>query len=255
MLNIAICDDDIEELKRIFNIVNDNFLNSNAEFKIEQFHSGRDMLENSCVTMFDLIFLDIDMPKISGIDVADKMKATNKDVEIIFISNRQDLMGKAIHYSPFRFIEKVNLNNDISEAIEAYINKISNEILLFELDIMNHQPIKIRVKDILYLESIGHKIKVNYIESYFDENNMNRMRQYSESEFRGNLYEFQERWTMFGFIRASKSYFVNVRYIKKIEREGIILDNNDVVAVSRKYYDNVREEYYKYVRKYSYGER
>jgi len=253
LFNFAICEDDLECNSKIYNIVNDNFLKWNAKFEIQQFDSGKDMLENISETMFDLIFLDIDLDQICGFDVADKLKAINKDMDIIFVSNTQDMIGRAIHYSPFRFIEKVNMDNDIPEAIEAYIKKISNEILLIESDIINRQPIKIRIKDILYLESIRHNIKVIYIKRYSGEKNIQGFGQYNKAEFRGSLTVYEKRWAMFGFVRASKSYLVNVKYMKKVKREGIILDNNDIVAVSRGELEQVKEEYNKYVRKYSYA--
>lgn len=249
MFNLAICDDDPDMLQKLYTIVTQYFTVYHADFKIKQFTSGIDLLGSTYMTTLDLIFLDINMPQMSGMDVAAKLRAINNEVEIIFVSKRQDMMGKAIHYRPFRFIEKINMYKDLPEAIEAYIQKISNEILLLEFDKITNQPIKIRVKDILYLESIGHQIEVNYIERNSNQINLNEIG-HRKAEFRGNLYEFEERWAMLGFVKTSKSYLVNIQSVKTLSRQGFIMDNNNILPISRKYYDHVKDEYYRYVRKY-----
>ncbi len=51
-----------------------------------------------------ILFLDIDMPGIDGMEIAKRLEQTERRVKVIFVTNHADMVFTAIHYRPFRFI-------------------------------------------------------------------------------------------------------------------------------------------------------
>lgn len=85
MLSIAICDDQQDSLETIEEELHRSSKNLNVEIETHLYTDGNDMLGlmKNNKDYFDVVFLDIDMPKISGLDVAAKMRSINQEIEKI----------------------------------------------------------------------------------------------------------------------------------------------------------------------------
>ncbi len=75
----------------------------------------------------EILLLDIDMPEISGMELAEQIFSSNINTNVIFVTNRDDLVFQAIHYQPFRFIRKEKLNQELDEAICHLLNKLEKD--------------------------------------------------------------------------------------------------------------------------------
>jgi DNA-binding LytR/AlgR family response regulator len=107
-MNIAICDDDLEILNRLREQTFNMFQALKEDVKICTFTSGVSLIgsiEEDCKD-YNVILLDIDMPGISGLDVAKKLRDKNDDVIIIFVSSHEKYVFDSIEYRPFRYIRK-----------------------------------------------------------------------------------------------------------------------------------------------------
>ena len=72
---------------------------------------------------YDLVFLDIDMPKYSGMDVAEEIRKKSADTDIIFVSNREDRVFETFSVQPFGFIRKNCFTEDLNATLRQYIQK------------------------------------------------------------------------------------------------------------------------------------
>ena len=98
-MKIAICDDDNNFINEFNHILKTFCLSNNIEFTTDNFTSGREILE--CYLEYDIIFLDIDMPKINGFTVADKINEKSDEVKtpyIVFITSHDNLVWDALLY-------------------------------------------------------------------------------------------------------------------------------------------------------------
>lgn len=238
-LQIGICDDNSIDLKLVKNEL-ENILNGvGVSYNIHSYDSGNSLIrEISNVCEYDVLLLDIDMPGIDGIDVARRLAESTSLVNIIFITNHNELVFEAIHYRPFRFIRKEKLKEELSEAIHAVINKISEETLLYEFG-SGRDNIKIRILDVDYLESKGHYIQIHSGGKV--------------TEIRGKISQYEDKLKNYGFIRIHLGYLVNVRKIYNITSKGVLLDNKELLPISRKNVDIIKETHANFVRRFVRG--
>ena len=113
MIRIAIVDDEQIILNSIHKKIQDILNELNIEFEIQDFTSGKTALKEITEKVFDIIFLDIDMPDVSGMTIAKKIRIQEENLEIVFITNKDELVYDAIKVVPFRFIRKSRFDEEI----------------------------------------------------------------------------------------------------------------------------------------------
>ena len=123
MIRIAIVDDEQIILNSIHKKIQDILNELNIEFEIQDFTSGKTALKEITEKVFDIIFLDIDMPDVSGMTIAKKIRIQEENLEIVFITNKDELVYDAIKVVPFRFIRKSRFDEEIQEALHEFIAK------------------------------------------------------------------------------------------------------------------------------------
>ncbi|MDF2472887.1 MAG: Response regulator of the LytR/AlgR family [Lachnospiraceae bacterium] len=232
-VKIAICDDErifIEELSRQLEIL---FVNESIDIQIKSYQSGRKLLSDSNDLDFDILFLDIDMPEITGIDIAEQIRRKNQFVHIIFITSHEDLVYQSIQYRPFRFIRKCYAREELPEAVTALKRKICNENNLFSIK-FNGTESSIRYADISYIESYRHDIFVHTTKETY--------------RIKGNLGNLEKQCENYGFIRVHSGYLVNYRYIFSIDKSKVRLINEEEIPLSRHRTATVKQKLQYYVR-------
>lgn len=238
-LRIAICDDSKDDIKLEINVIKSCMHSVVKDFEIKEFGDSNDFMEHfNELIEYDVILLDIDMPDISGIEIANRFVKEGSLAKIIFITNRSDLVFDAIHCGPFRFVRKEKMHDELSEAMIAVCKKVKNELLLYEF-CSGKDNIKIRVIDIIYIESKNHYIHIHT-------NNQVKV-------IRGKISDYEKKLEGFGFIRVHQGFLVNVRSIFTITSKGVTLDSGEQLPISRKRVDEIKEIHLNYVRRFVRG--
>lgn len=217
MINIAICDDEIEYQNIIKEKVEGVFTKEKEEYATFLYASGKEMLEAANGISFDIVLLDIDMPEESGLivadDIVDKLPRTN----VVFITNRDDLVYEALKCTPFSFIRKACLE-DLTKPLVKLIHKVRKEnyVIVFS---DYKQNISLSVFDIYYIESEKHYINIYTKEQMY--------------KLRLKLSECEEQTKGCGFLKIHKSYLVNVRKIKTLTSKKVELYEGITLPISR----------------------
>ena len=234
-MRIAVCDDDNASLKMLEKAITDAFSKFTDEFDVRIFSDGKALLDEHKKVQFDIVFLDIDMPVISGFDVADNL---NKDSEalIVFLTSHDELVYSSIKFQPFRFIRKSCLRDELTEAVEALINAFSKRMMSTKYKFQTKNgDVFLNLQKIIYIEIYGHWLKI-HIDSG------------KSVECYGSLTALEKQLAAFDFIRTHKSYLVNCRYIYSLQTKQIILDDQTAIPLSRYKAEAVKEKYQKYLR-------
>ncbi len=130
MLKIAICDDDLNDLK-----MTDEFFKSyDKNIETSLFNNGNDLLEMVKQQEYDIICLDIDMPVVSGFDTAGELYDIKYGDNLIFVSNMESAVFQALEFRPFRFVRKGHLATDLKSALDAWIKTYGNNECIKALD-------------------------------------------------------------------------------------------------------------------------
>jgi DNA-binding LytR/AlgR family response regulator len=181
---------------------------------------------------FDLILLDIDMPDISGMKAAEKIRDISENITIVFVTNIDNFVFEAIKYTPFRFIRKKYLADEMSEMLVAFKNKYKNDSVFLDVFDENDRAKRIKAIDVSYFESFGHTIDIHHSSCVL------RTKQ--------TLNNLEEKLP--GFIRIHKSYLVNFRFIYEIAAGFAVLDDGKKLAISRYRIKEVKSKFMKFTR-------
>ncbi|QES75944.1 response regulator transcription factor [Clostridium diolis] len=237
MINIAICDDIIEELEMVSSYVSKNIKDLDIPFKISSFREGQDLIENinSSKQNFDIIFLDIYMKFSNGIDIARRIRDSDKECKIIFITSSKehaiDSYDVCALYYILKPINEEKLTNAIKIAVES-LNKENKQVI-----IMNKKGnYRIPYKDIIYAES-----KARVVNIY--------MKSSEVISFYSKLEDFFQSLKDERFLRCHKSFVVNMDFILKIENSCAFMLNNIIIPITNSKIALIREKYYDYLLK------
>ncbi|MDE6024963.1 MAG: LytTR family DNA-binding domain-containing protein [Lachnospiraceae bacterium] len=226
-MRIGICDDEKDAILAAEKIIKSMEV-SGHQITLIPFENSDSVVEDILAEQLDIMLLDIDMPGRNGIEIGDAIAMKNQELNLIFLTNRADMVFRAIYCHPYRFIRKSHMETELPEALESVAQKLSNEQFLFEFHNKN-ESLKVRIKDILYIDSDKHYIQIH------EEDKMHRVR--------GKLSAYEDRLKEYGFIRIHIGYLVNVRFIYRMTASIAELDNGKILPISRKYSTSAREEY------------
>lgn len=232
MLRIIICDDDFAFMEVLHQHLNKIFLKREIEIEIRKYKSGPEFLHDLKISPeFQILFLDIDMPEINGIDLAAQLKKLKVRPYLIFVSSVESMVYQSFRVNPFWFIRKRFLEIELPEAIDALLKEMRlhlDETVTLQA---NHKLYSIQPKSICYVECINKTLNI-----FFENKAKNFSIQYTLSALERILIPY-------GFIRVHKGFLVNYRYIFSINRTGIILDSGESIPVSKYRLQEIKQEY------------
>lgn len=154
---IGICDDEMAAVLQVEKIVIDYLQRVKKEAQILLFQSGGELLEH--IEELHILFLDIEMPKMDGIEIGKIICKRNKECKIIMATSHLERFKEAFKIDAFRFVTKPFNNSEIEEALQdALDTMIGMEDMEFY---KNRTMYKVQQKDIMYLKAYGGFVEVN----------------------------------------------------------------------------------------------
>lgn len=230
-MNIAICDDSEIDALATKEVINKTLKELHLKADISYFLCAEDIEDmilkhKECP---DILILDIDMPEISGLQLAEKLRANNLNLIIIFLSNHEEFVFKAIEFQPFRYIRKIKLDAEMPIAIRSAVNLISanNDLHIF-LNTDDGET-KVMMSEILYYETEKRKVAVH-------------LKKEKKILLNKTISEIPTIIDNEKFIMIHRSCVVNSDHIESIHNYIITLDNNEQLIVSRLRYKDVKQK-------------
>lgn len=229
--NIAVCDDERAALSVLSGALVNAFRQHDVEATVEMFVSARDLVRRMKECTFDLLFLDIEMPGMDGLTLARQLRKEGNLIDIIFISNREDLVFDALRINPKGFIRKSRFIQDVTSVIDAYFaarqdNK--SKVLLVQ---SRGQVLYIPIDKLIYIEGSG-KTQMAYIIGRNEPIELRKLMQQLETDLKP-----------YGFLRTHKGFLVNYRFIRRISDNEVILTSDQKLPVSRRKEQEIRDAY------------
>ncbi len=136
-LNFAVCDDDEIVCEAICEKISKIVTSCGISVSCDKYVSPVSLYNNikNGERIYDALFLDIDMPKLDGVELAKALRKRESTVDIIFVSNREDKVFETFPVRPFGFIRKNNFTHDLKDTLHSYINArvINNSYVAFRI--------------------------------------------------------------------------------------------------------------------------
>ena len=236
MLNFALCDDNKDFLELASAYIGQYLLKTGLQVQIHTFVSSETFLEvfHQTPFLFDLILLDIDMPIKDGLEIAYDIRKVNEEVLLVFLTGIEAKVFESFKVGAFRYLRKNFFKEEMEECILQALRKIkvSREYYMFKTE---EGLMRIAMKEMMYFLCVNRKIELHTINSYY-RINLRRMKDIEE--------QFENSY----FIKIHRGCLVNLKYIKTIEEQNIILDNGERLMVSRYRMREVLVAYQGYIR-------
>lgn len=229
----AICEDQTTELDFLQKELQLAFQRKNFPIHIEAYKNGTTFLKNLSInnTRYDILFFDIEMPGINGIDLCRRIRNDFPDILIVFISNKEELVFQTFEVRPFHFVRKNYFSKELEWLTSAIINELHSreDIQISVQELHSNRVYTWNINQIIYVEALAKRCQV-----ITEHNSINL--QYRFMDFENSLLPH-------GFLKPHRSFLINYRYVSIIEKDTIILDNGKQLPISRNRIADIKTQF------------
>ncbi len=230
MLDIAVCDDDDGFVRYLSNLLYKLGEDHGIAMEVESFRDGRLLVERIRQgRRFDLIYLDIQMKEMGGLETAKKIRELDWTVQLVYITSYEKYMKQVFAEAPIGFLVKP-LKEDEMERTFLHIVKVIGDQGVFYRFRYNREEYKLPVRDILYFEKQLRKIYIISVSERYCEYR-------SLEEIKADLDKKKAR-----FLRIHKSYLVNFQYITQFGSAEVKMHDGKILPISRSYKNEAVEQ-------------
>lgn len=230
MLKIAVLDDQELYLEAIEAITRNCMLEQGKSYELFTYNSPDDLLYDiEEDNKYDIYLLDVELPTISGLEVAKKIREKYCEPIIIYITNYVEYAIEGYEANAYRYIPKKMLEQKLPEAYASICPSMENKKKEFYMIEKNHKLERIAYEDLYYVKK--------------DEKYIVLVHKHGVSRDRKTIAEFLENvkscdW----FIGVDRSSVVNALHIMSLKNQKIILRNGEEIPISKPKLSYVKKE-------------
>lgn len=217
MIRFAVVEDSDKEAKTLLTCLERYGLENGIELTGKRYADGNAFLSDK--ESYDIVFMDIMLPNINGMEVARQLRKYNESVIIIFVTNMTEFAVKSYEVDALDFIvkpisyERVTLK--LNKAVKVIQAQNGRTVVVRNQD----GVILLSSAEIFYIEVKGHTRTYHTRKGDFSDH--------------GTLGELEEPLKKFNFRRCNACYLVNLQHIRTVNGLDILLENGDKIKISQ----------------------
>lgn len=217
MIHIVICDDEKHMSAHIRSFVSDFFRKKNREISFRLFSNGEELLKYD--GQIDILFLDIQMKGMGGMETARKLRAKKFRGFLIFITVLKEMVFQSFEVQAYDYLVKPVEETQFEKTMERLYASMQNageDSLLVQ---KGYESRIIRKGEIVFCEIIDRKIYLNLVSD--------------------EVVDYYERIENLEtklddhFFRCHRSYLINLKHLKGYKKGIAYMDNGREIPVSR----------------------
>ena len=203
-MQIAICDDD----KSIGLILEEKIKKLLPDAVIEKYLSGDELIASGCEP--DILFLDIQMPGMDGMETARILRQKNERMVLIFVTAVEEYVFQAFDVAAFHYLVK-------PFSDEKFENQSDEKYMMVQ---SGGSHMKVFLKDIVYAEVYNRKVIIHTRDTNI--------------EYYGKLQELSEIAGA-DFFRTHRAYLVHFKYVQKYDANCVTMENGTALIAKQNY--------------------
>ena len=209
-MKIAICEDEDKYADQLIKFINEWAKEKNIHVEIFTHITAEKFLyEWEDSEDYDMLFLDIKMGSITGMELAKIIRKTNKDIAIVFATNMKEYAIKGYSVDAMQYLLKPVRKEDCFACLnKVYQSDRINKYFIFnDLD----KTFRIPHEDIIYIEKFAHNATMVTVKS--------------EYTFRKTISQLLEELSNDLFVQCHKSYIINIRHMESLSKSSAVMSN------------------------------
>lgn len=229
MMQICICDDNQYFCGILRSKIIDYFAIADLQCEIIIFNNP-DSLLRANLSQFKILFLDIDMPTVNGLDVAKQIFRKFPNLFIVFVTDLIQYAREGYRVHAFRYLLKAELDTELGSCIDDIYEEIAlnQELVQF---LGKDAPVEFCIRDIRYVEGTAYRmVKIHLTDDTI-------------TECKGKLADYQEQLQPKGFVRIQRSFLVNMEHIAVIKSYRTYLKNGEKLQMSERDYAETKKQF------------
>lgn len=217
-MRAAIVDDDVKDRERLYEFLQRYQKETGTQIRAELFPGSLEFLERFRAD-FDIIFLDIEMPGMDGLETAHEVRRTDEAAGIIFITNMAQYAIRGYEVNAIDFMVKpvnyYNFADKLKRAIDFSARRARMDIVLKREDEIVRMP----VSDLIYAEKDGNNLVYHTRSGEFRE--------------RGTMQGLKAKLSSAPFSECISGCLVNLAHVEKLGKDTVLVDGQEL-PVSRR---------------------
>ena len=227
-IRIAIIDDDENSREQIKTITEKTLSEQNQNCFVKTYASAIDLLmdlENG--VYYGAFLVDVEMPKMTGLELARKIQKYYADATIIFVTDYVQYSPGAFEVNAFRYIMKRDLHEKLPMALKKMIPRLENKATGCYI-IRHYLDAEVLLyREIFYIKKEGKNVVFCHT--------------HGESSERKSLIKIAEELPQGQFIEVTRGYLVNASHVMALKNKELIMRNGDRIPVARKNIEDILE--------------
>ncbi|MDU1453863.1 MAG: LytTR family DNA-binding domain-containing protein [Paeniclostridium sordellii] len=233
MLNIVICEDEIEQQEILKDYLEQILNEINGKYEILIFNSGEELFKNYPDNI-DIFLLDIQMDGLNGMEVARKIRQIDKkEAEIIFTTSLIEYIQEGYEVRAYRYLLKPIKLEDLKKHIILCIEELTKNKESYIAVNEKNNTCKVKISEITYIEIQKREMTIHTINEDYTINS--------------SMSKLENELSKYNFYRCHKSFMVNIDFIKNIKQYIAILDNKEEVPISRYRFKETKSRFLSYL--------
>ena len=204
------------------------------ESEVVTFGNGQDLLRSLKAEPCDLLFLDIDMPGLSGLEIVGQLCGAQKGMLLVFVTNHDELVYDSLRFHPFGFLRKQYFDDEVELLLRDCEKELAKRERFFMFQ-NGAEKVRIRLSEIQYFESDGNYLRL--------------MAGGKEYRFRDTVGNVEKALSEQGFIRLHRGFLVNQEAVKILGTEQVELVTGERLPIGRSYAETAKKRLLQYMRK------
>lgn len=244
VMKLFLCDDE----PQILSDISQKVLEYLPDSDIRVFTSGRELLRCLETESCDILLLDIDLPDITGLEIARHLSRREKRPLLLFVTSHDELVYDSFQYHPFAFIRKSYFDREIRDVLTDCLQELEHRERRFCFRVAGLRMAGPRMAE---PRTEGSRVCLFLSDIYYFEAEGNYLKLFSKTgqyRFRSTITAVENTLTDCGFIRIHKGFLVNQAAVRLFSAEKAELLDGTALPIGKSFAKTAKEHFLRYMR-------